>query len=169
MPVFEESVQVMVDLVPPGASDVAVAVISVSGVSVNVGGDVRADGRSPTPDGWVVAVEDPWTRSHELTRCALRRGAVATSSRCERTWRRGGVEHHHLVDPASGRSIDSGLAAVTVVAGEGWLAEVMTKAAFVAGREHAADLVRSAGVAALLVADDGTVESVSMPEPGVFE
>jgi len=38
MPVFEESVQVMVDLVPPGASDVAVAVISVSGVSVNVGG-----------------------------------------------------------------------------------------------------------------------------------
>jgi hypothetical protein len=36
--VFEESTQAMVDLVPPGASDVAVAVMSASGVSVNAGG-----------------------------------------------------------------------------------------------------------------------------------
>jgi thiamine biosynthesis lipoprotein len=152
------------------AADLVVAELlaeGAEGASVNVGGDVRAEGRSPTPDGWVVAVEDPWTRSRELSRCALRSGAVATSSRCERTWTRGGVEHHHLVDPGTGRSVDSGLAAVTVVAGEGWLAEVATKAAFVAGAAHAPELVRSLGVTALLVADDGTVEAVDMPDPGV--
>ena len=150
------------------AADLVVAELlaeGAEGASVNVGGDVRAEGRSPTPDGWVVAVEDPWTRS-QAQPLALRSGAVATGGRCERTWTRGGVEHHHLVDPGTGRSVDSGLAAVTVVAGEGWLAEVATKAAFVAG---AAPLRAGAiaGVAALLVADDGTVEAVDMPGPGV--
>jgi len=37
----------------------------------------------------------------------------------------------------------------------------------VAGAAHAAELVRSLGVTALLVADDGTVEAVDMPGPGV--
>lgn len=154
------------------AADLLVADLidaGAEGASVNVGGDLRVAGRAPTDDGWVVAVEDPWEPGHELGRCALRSGAVATSSRCDRTWRRDGVEHHHLVDPRTGRSARTGLAAVTVVAGEGWLAEVVTKAAFVAGRDGAAEVVRSTGTAAWLVADDGSVERVGLPVEEVHE
>ena len=148
------------------AADLLVAELldsGADGASVNVGGDVRVEGRAPTADGWVIAVEDPWSPGRELARCALRSGAVATSSRCDRTWRRGGVDHHHLIDPRTGRSAMTGLSAVTVVAGEGWLAEVVTKAAFLAGVDGALEIVRRTGTAAWLVADDGEVQYVGLP------
>ena len=57
----------------------------------------------------------------------------------------------------------TGLSAVTVVAGEGWLAEVVTKAAFLAGVDGALEIVRRTGTAAWLVADDGEVQYVGLP------
>lgn len=125
------------------------------GAMLNLGGDIRAAGQSPAGAGWVVAIENPFRPEEELARVELTDGAVATSSRLLRRWSRGDAEYHHLVDPETGMPLDSELAAVTVVAGEGWWAEVMSKAAFVAGTDHAAGVMIAA--AALLVDGDGTV------------
>jgi thiamine biosynthesis lipoprotein ApbE len=49
------------------------------------------------------------------------------------------------------------LASVTVLAGEAWRAEVLAKAAFVAGPSLAASIVAEAGATGLLVTDGGEV------------
>lgn len=150
------------------AADLLVAellALGAEGASVNVGGDLRVEGEAPTDDGWIIDIEDPHHPERTLTRCALRAGAVATSSRLQRTWERGGTVRHHLVDPRDGHSVRSGLASVTVVAGEGWLAEVLTKAAFIAGPRDAAAVLDAAGAAAVLVDDDGAVQSLGLPIP----
>jgi thiamine biosynthesis lipoprotein len=135
-----------------------------AGVLVSLGGDARALGEPPRAEGWSIEIEDPFDDGIEggddgdgLGRVRLQEGAVATSSRTRRSWSRGGVPMHHLIDPATGDPVSSGLASVTVVASEAWYAEIWAKAAFIAGAEGAEHVLGDAGVTGVLVRDDGTV------------
>lgn len=60
----------------------------------------------------------------------LRGGGIATSGSTARRWLRGGVEQHHLLDPASGRPAHSRWDEVTVVAPDCVTADVAAKAAY---------------------------------------
>jgi FAD:protein FMN transferase len=131
----------------------------VRGVLVNLGGDLRARGDAPEPHGWVVEVDDPLGTGATGV-LAFAEGAIATSTRLRRAWTRAGRPQHHLIDPATGEPAASGLASVTVVAGEAWWAEVLAKAAFLAGAEEGAALLVEAGATGLLVTDDGEVVEV---------
>jgi FAD:protein FMN transferase len=88
---------------------------------VNAGGDLVARGRP-----WPVGVE---TAVGQIT-LALEDGAMATSGRDRRRWRRGATEAHHLIDPASGLPAESNYLRVTVVASTATDAEVLAKAVF---------------------------------------
>jgi thiamine biosynthesis lipoprotein len=123
------------------------------GVCVNVGGDLRVAGRPPTPAGWTVGVDDPFG-GPPLTTLSLQEGAIATSSRLGRTWMRSGVLRHHLLEPATGQPASTRLAAVTVVAGRGWWAEVLAKAIFLAGPSGGIALLEQAGATGLLLDDN---------------
>jgi thiamine biosynthesis lipoprotein len=65
-----------------------------------------------------------------------------------------------VIDPRTGEPARSGLASVTVVAGDAWKAEVLAKAAFVAGARDGAEIVSAAGSTGLLVHDDGSVDEL---------
>ena len=123
------------------AVDRAIEILAVEGPClVNAGGDLAVRGDRPWPAG----VEDGPTL--ELTR-----GAIATSGRDRRHWRRGDEERHHLIDPATGRPAETDLVRVTVVASSAIEADVLAKTLFLGGEEEAA----AAGVPALLVCADG--------------
>ena len=62
---------------------------------------------------------------------------------------------HHLIDPATGQPVETKLTTVTVIAGEAWWAEVLTKAAFVLGEREARALIEMSGAAAAFVTSDG--------------
>jgi len=128
----------------------------VRGVLVNLGGDLRARGEAPAPHGWVVEVDDPLATGRTGL-LAFGEGAIATSTKLRRAWDRGGRVLHHLIDPRTGEPAESGLASVTVVAGEAWRAEVLAKAAFVAGADDGTALIGRAGATGLLVTDRGDV------------
>ena len=103
---------------------------------VNAGGDIAVRGGA-----WPVAVSDDLTV--ELTR-----GAIATTGRDRRRWRRAGEEYHHLIDPCTGRPAETDLLGVTVVADTAVEAEVLAKVAFLGGE---VDVPR------VLVGADGSV------------
>lgn len=88
---------------------------------VNAGGDLACYGRS-----WPVGVE---TAKGQVT-LELDRGAIATSGRDRRRWRRDGAETHHLIDPATGAPAGRDFLRVTVVANTAVEAEVLAKAVF---------------------------------------
>jgi len=128
------------------------------GACVDLGGDVRVGGRTPgAGDDWLIAVDDPFEPGRDLALLRLADGAVTTSSSAKRRWSAGSGTAHHLIDPATGRSARSGLVAVTVVAGAAAWGEVHAKAALIAGVGRGRELIEEAGMAALMIADDGTV------------
>jgi thiamine biosynthesis lipoprotein len=88
---------------------------------VNAGGDIACYGRP-----WPVGVETP---DGEIT-LELDRGAIATSGRDRRRWKRDGGEAHHLIDPATAKPADGAFLRVTVVANTAVEAEVLAKAIF---------------------------------------
>jgi FAD:protein FMN transferase len=131
------------------------------GALVNVGGDLRAAGPAPEGEGWIVAIDDPNDADRVVGTIALQAGAVASSWRTKRAWTApDGTPRHHLIDPTTGLPAVSGLAGVTVVTGVGWRAEVLAKAAFLAGPVQGAALLTANEASGLLVADDGDVHEV---------
>ncbi|MFN8188614.1 MAG: FAD:protein FMN transferase [Gaiellales bacterium] len=132
------------------AVDRACRILSEAGPClVNAGGDLAVSGR-PRTGVWPVGVETP---DGPLT-LGLAEGAVATSGRDRRAWRRGGEERHHLIDPASARPSTSDLERVTVLAGTAADAEVLATALFMAGSTAAAAEAEASSIAAVLVTRD---------------
>jgi thiamine biosynthesis lipoprotein len=128
-----------------------------SGALVSVGGDVRVGGRSPIDDGWTIAVADPKVDGRDVAHVRLLDGGVATSSTLRRSWTSNGSTHHHLLDPATGTSVATGIASVTVVAGTAAWAEAWTKVVMVAGAVPSLALLDEHGLGAMVVALDGSV------------
>ena len=120
-----------------------------TGAMVNLGGDIRAAGTPPDHStGWTISVADPFDPDRELLRLEIPGGAVATSSRLQRQWTNtNGDTLHHILDPDTGQPVDNDIAAVTVVAGEAWWAEALTKAVFAAdGTDGLDQLTNASGV-----------------------
>ena len=127
-----------------------------AGACVNLGGDLRVEGESPSGGTWIAGVEHP-TRSRLAALLTLERGAVATSTRTRRVWGPDGDRRHHLIDPATGRPADTPVVAATAVAAEGWQAEVLSKAAFLAGPAEGLALLERHGAQGLVIDEDGAV------------
>jgi thiamine biosynthesis lipoprotein len=120
---------------------------------VNAGGDVAVRG-TLGGDPWTVAVDVP---EGALT-LALARGALATSGIDVRCWRRGGVDLHHLIDPATGAPADTDLLRVTAFADTAADAEVEAKALLLAGRDAALAEADARCVPCVLVGRTGDVD-----------
>jgi thiamine biosynthesis lipoprotein len=101
------------------AVDAALALLSRGGW-VSAGGDLAAT--SPVdvalPGGGAVRLE-----------C----GGLATSGSTRRRWLRGGAEHHHLIEPATGAAAISPWTEVTVCGASCLEADIAAKAAFLLG------------------------------------
>ena len=81
--------------------------------------------------------------------------AVSTSGDYERFFERDGVRHHHIIDPATGRS-PADIHSVTILAADGLTAEALSKSVFVLGVERGMALIESQpGVDAVVVDAQG--------------
>jgi thiamine biosynthesis lipoprotein ApbE len=153
------------------ASDLAAAAaleaMHGGGVLVSLGGDVSVAGEPPE-DGWHVQIAE--NSRAEITpdgeTIAIRTGGVATSSTTVRRWRRGGVELHHIIDPATGLPAAGPWRTVSVVAGSCVDANIAATAAIVRGAA-AASWLDAAGLPARLVDRSGGMTRVGgWPAPG---
>ncbi len=132
-----------------------------AGALVNIGGDLYAAGAAPDPSGWVVAVSDPHDHDRVVTNLRIAAGAIASSWRTKRAWIQHGTPQHHLIDPRTSHPASTGLAGVTVISGRGWHADVLAKAAFLAGGDHAGDVLARNNATGIIFHDDGTAEQLS--------
>ena len=141
------------------AADIVAELLIDSGVSgciVNLGGDMRILGEPPTPGGWPVRLECPGSDTEIMIE--VHSGAVCTTTKSKRVWDTTLGAEHHLRSPSSGRSADMGLVSVSVVGARALQCEVLTKAAYLTGKDHAAALLASHQATGVLVQDGGEVE-----------
>jgi FAD:protein FMN transferase len=103
-------------------------------VLLNFGGELEGftDG-----EAWVIEIADPADRLRPIVKLVLRRGAVSTSGQGERGVTVNGRHYGHILDPHTGQPLDTD-ATVTVVARTGTLADGLSTALLVMGREKAA-------------------------------
>ncbi len=127
------------------------------GACVNIGGDLRVSGVAPHHGGWLIGVDQPHGQS--LAGCLrVNDAGVATTSRMKRTWGPASPQLHDVIDPRTGRPAGTPVHSVTVVAEQGWQAEVLAKAAFLAGPKDGAALLTDVGASGLfLYAGDRSV------------
>jgi len=128
------------------------------GALVNLGGDLRVRGLSPSGGSWTLGIEHP-NQDDPITLVGLAGGAVASSTTLLRRWESNGRVQHHLIDPHTGTPSESDIAFATVIAGEAWEAEVLAKAVLLRGTERAFDLLVPGRHAALIVDSDGCIRT----------
>lgn len=128
-------------------TDLAVAALEehlTGDAVVSVGGDLRTAGTGV----WEVGVsERPADEPQVLVELS---GALATSSTQVRRWRRGGVEHHHLLDPRTGQPAQETWRTVSVAAPTCVGANTASTGAIVLGEDAAEHLRRTVHAARLV-------------------
>lgn len=129
----------------------------VTSALLNLGGNVQAVGNRPDGTPWRVAVQHP-TEDGYLGVLSISDEAAITSGGYERYFiGDDGQTYWHIIDPATGAPVDSGLISVTIVGESGLVCDGLSTALFVMGLEKAAQYWRSAAeeFEAILVTDDG--------------
>ncbi len=115
----------------------------IDGGLVSLGGNVEAYRTKEDGSSWRVAIRNPDAGVPALSKVdyigivEAKDLAVITSGGYERYFEEDGVIYHHILDPEDGMPADSGLISVSVVSADGCLADGLSTALFVMGKEKA--------------------------------
>ncbi|WP_311197402.1 FAD:protein FMN transferase [Rugamonas brunnea] len=123
---------------------------------VGIDGEMRARGTKPDGAPWAVALEKPTYGTREVAGVMeLEDMAIATSGDYRHWVDVDGTRYGHTMDPAQGRPLSNGLAAVTVLSSTCMLADAWATALMVLGPVEGVALARQRGMDALFVLRDG--------------
>ena len=120
------------------ASDYAIQAMRAAGVTsgvVSLGGNVQTLGKKPDGSDWNIAIQDPNDTGSYLGYLTVGETAVITSGSYQRYFTEGGQKYHHILSPTTGRPVNNGLLAVTIVCEDGTLADCLSTAMFVLDRQ----------------------------------
>ncbi len=135
------------------ADEAARLLPSASRYAVDCGGDLALGGIAVGERPWTVDVRSPWGGAP--ARIRVRAGGVATSGVDVRLWRApDGTPRHHLLDPATGAPAWTGVIAATALGATAADAEIVAKAALLAGPVGAIRLLRRVGGAVVLEGEE---------------
>lgn len=133
----------------------------ISGALISLGSSsMLTYGEKPDGTPWKIGIRDPRSEDPgeylgvaELTGLQF----LSTSGDYEQFFEKDGVRYHHILDPETGYPADSGLASVTVVAGNGLISDGLSTACFILGLEEGRQLLRSYDAAGIFITTDGEI------------
>lgn len=107
--------------------DAYVTILREAGIKqfiVNGGGDLFCQSDTVVE----FALQNPFDASLKVGDAGITVGALAASSTVIRSWKQGDDQYHHIIDPVTGTSSDSGIIASFVVAETALLADTLATA-----------------------------------------
>ena len=127
------------------------------GAIMSFGGNVALMGAKKSGKPYVVGIKDPKNTSDVVGYLSLEGGFVSVSGDYERYIEIGDKKYNHIIDPANGRPSESDIHSVSVICDDGALADALSTALFVMGKDKAIEFYNSKTVdfEAVIITDDG--------------
>ena len=144
---------------------------SIPGGILSFGGNIAVFGQKQSGEPYRIGIRDPQNPSGVLGYLTLPAGVVSVSGDYERYVTIGGVNYHHILDPATGYPTDNGLHSVAVICADATLADALSTALFVMGPERAMSFYRT-GVyefEAILTTDSAVILTDGIAESDSFD
>lgn len=130
----------------------------VESAILNLGGNVVALGSKPDGREWSIGIQDPEKENGKSGYSVMVADkSVVTSGIYQRGFDKDGVRYHHILDRATGWPVQNGLASVTIIADSSTMADAMSTACFVLGRDMGMSFAEEMGVQAVFIGTDGKV------------
>lgn len=133
---------------------------SIAGGLVSFGSNVAVFGKKPNQKPFTVALRNPKNTGGTVGKLMLAEGQVlSVSGDYERFVTIGETRYHHILDPKTGYPAQTGLASVAVIAKDGALADALSTALFVMGKEASQAFYKNGAYSfeAVFIESDGRV------------
>lgn len=109
----------------------------IKSAKLNLGGNVQTIGTKADGSLWRIAIKSPDNTVPYLGVISVEDKAVITSGGYERYFEENGIIYHHIIDPKTGKPAENGLVSVTIVCEDGTLADGLSTALYVMGKDDA--------------------------------
>lgn len=109
----------------------------IKSAKLNLGGNVQTVGSKTDGSAWRIAIKSPDETLPYLGVISVVDKAVITSGGYERYFEENGEIYHHIIDPKTGKPSQNGLLSVTIVCEDGTLADGLSTALYVLGKDEA--------------------------------
>lgn len=109
----------------------------IRSAKLNLGGNVQTVGSKTDGSAWRIAIKSPDESLPYLGIVSVVDKAVITSGGYERYFEENGEVYHHIIDPKTGKPAQNGLVSVTIVCEDGTLADGLSTALYILGKEEA--------------------------------
>ena len=118
---------------------------NIKAAVVSLGGNIEVYKKKADGKPWKIAIDNPEKDNDKDASPvgyieiddAESGKAVVTSGDYERFFEKDGVKYHHILDPKTGKSVKNGVRSVTIVSDDGILADALSTALFVMGKDKA--------------------------------
>ncbi|MFB2706943.1 FAD:protein FMN transferase [Marinobacter shengliensis] len=119
---------------------------------VEIGGEVRVNGRKPDGGAWRLAIEEPSEQARQVSKIvAMDQHAMATSGDYRNYYESDGQRYSHTIDPSTGKPITNRIASVTVITEDSMTADALATAFTVMGYERARALATRENIPAYFI------------------
>lgn len=119
---------------------------------IDIGGEVRAQGRNARGEPWRIAVERPVDGEPEpYVILQLENAAVTTSGEYRHYYERDGHRYSHTIDPRTGRPVEHNLASVVVIGPTSMYTDAWATALNVLGTEAGSKLARQRAMSVMFI------------------
>lgn len=109
----------------------------VKSAIINAGGNVYTLGTKEKNKEFTVGVQDPDNSDDCFLTLSLKDNFAVTSGAYQRYFEKGGKVYHHLMNPKTGKPVESDISSATVIGKDGTICDVYSTALYVMGIEKA--------------------------------
>ena len=134
--------------------------LQLRGGLITFGSNVTVFGSKSDGQAFRIGLRDPQNANASVGTLLLPdRQVLSVSGDYERFVTVQGEKYHHILDPQSGYPADTGLSSVAVIAADGVLADALSTALFVMGKDRALEFYRADlyEFEAILIDSNGTL------------
>ena len=140
----------------------------IAGGLVDLGGNVYAVGTKADGSKWRVGVKNPFdSTGTPLIRIDVENATIVTSGVYERFFIQDGIRFHHLLDSKTGYPVNNGLQSVTIITSSSMVADALSTAVFVLGKEKGISFLEEIGIPGFCVTDDKKIKATKGLETSI--